>query len=149
MVRQHQIEEEEERQAQQRLLEAQNGSQASVAEPSTSLAVKNTKKQHGHTSKAKTPVKQAAIPKPTTPSKSKAKTFKQPETQPEVSSELYRKIDEVQQFYAQHGLQEVLEAALTNLVMARDAGLVDDPLQFLGNDIFRRAEENAQTSSRE
>ena len=58
-----------------------------------------------------------------------------------MSSELYRKIDEAQQYYAQYGLQKVLEAALTNLIMARDAGLVDDPLQFLGNDIFRRAEE--------
>lgn len=119
----------------------QNGSQASVAEPSTSLNAKNGKKQHAHATKSKTPVKQAAIPKPVTPSKSRAKTFKQPEAQPEVSSELYRKIDEAQQYYAQYGLQEVLEAALTNLIMARDAGLVDDPLQFLGNDIFRRAEE--------
>ena len=56
-----------------------------------------------------------------------------------MSAELYRQIDEVQQYYAQLGLQETLEAALTNLAMARDAGLVDDPLQFLGNDLSRRA----------
>ena len=140
LVRQKEIDEEEERQAQQRLLEAQSASQASATEPQTSQNVKNGRKQHAHPTKAKTPVKQQAIPKPTTPSKSRSKTFKQPETQPEVNTELYRKIDETQQYYAQYGLQEVLETALTNLVMARDAGLVEDPLQFLGNDISSRAE---------
>lgn len=138
LVRQRELEEEEERQAQQRLLEAQNASQAS-AEASASQTGRNGRKSHAHATKAKTPVKQTAIPKPATPSKSRAKTFKQPETQPEVSAELYRQIDEVQQYYAQLGLQETLEAALTNLAMARDAGLVDDPLQFLGNDLSRRA----------
>lgn len=55
LVRQRELEEEEERAAQQRLLEAQNASQAS-AEPSASQAGRNGRK-HAHGQKAKTPVK--------------------------------------------------------------------------------------------